>query len=164
MSFKEALTKTLTWEGGYSNHKNDLGGETYMGLSSRFLKSIGMSLDNLTERDVIRIYYEHFWLKLRLDDVQSSALQSNLFDMGVNAGVGTATRLIQRACNILGSSLKEDGIMGPHTLHSINEHNELVLNNLYTALRQDYYTRLANKRTFLRGWLRRAQSFYKEVE
>ena len=52
-------------EGGYSNRKDDLGGETMFGITKSTAKANGYAGDmrKLTEQQAIKIYKDAFWYK-----------------------------------------------------------------------------------------------------
>jgi len=60
--FKKALAFTLQWEGGYSNHINDLGGKTFKGITQAKAKEYGV-LDprHLSDTQIHQIYQRSYW-------------------------------------------------------------------------------------------------------
>jgi len=60
--FKKALAFTLQWEGGYSNHINDLGGKTFKGITQAKAKEYGV-LDprHLSDTQIHQIYQLSYW-------------------------------------------------------------------------------------------------------
>ena len=143
ISFDEAFDKTMGHEGVYSNDPDDLGGETYRGISRRFHPTWqgwriidGLrrgSLSRLTdviqkELDLLtrRFYQENYWNKFGGDQISFQPLAEELFDTSVNLGVGRAVKFLQIALNCLNRNqavyddLKEDGIFGLKTLGALN--------------------------------------------
>jgi len=54
MSFNEAVNFVLVNEGGYSDHPNDSGGETHLGISQ-------WAFNEAKNRDIIRPYVFIMW-------------------------------------------------------------------------------------------------------
>lgn len=168
--FKDYLKVILEHEGGYVNHPNDPGGETNYGISLRFLKGIKLEdgdIDNdndididdiqsLTLSDVENIYMLYFWLPLNLGGLTNEMLKLHIFDHGVNAGVATAAKMIQR---LIG--LKDDGLIGPMTCKAINQSKEPLV-DLYKQERIKYYDRIIEKNpklsVFRNGWINRVNT------
>lgn len=164
--FEQAVKVVLKHEGGYVNHPADPGGATNRGiifsLFKQYAKSLGLeptvdALKTLTEDQAKFIYREHFWDKMKGDDIQSQAVAEIVFDAFVNMGV-RAIKLLQIE---LGVSV--DGHIGPVTLAAINHAAPGVLFEQFKDARTDYYNRLAENKpsmkVFLKGWLNRVNSF-----
>lgn len=100
-------------EGGYSNHPNDRGGRTQMGITiatfKRFAESdLGIkptikNLKNLTKEQARFIYKKRFWNPLRVDEVVSMSVAHTFYDFHVNA-TRNAVRVMQRSVNEAGGS------------------------------------------------------------
>lgn len=106
--FKRAVTLILAHEGGYVNDPQDPGGETNMGISRRSYPN--EDIRGMTVERAIAIYRQDFWDRLRCDELPWP-LAVQVFDMGVNAGTGTAIKVLQRS---LGVTI--DGVLGPKSL------------------------------------------------
>lgn len=98
-NFKKAMKFIKKAEGGYSNRKNDKGGETSLGITQNTYNEYNdkrklsrKSVKELTEKDSMKIYYEYFWLKSGADKLDDKALGLMLFDTAVNHGVGGAKK------------------------------------------------------------------------
>lgn len=181
VDFDSALAVTLAFEGLYSNDPNDPGGETFRGISrARHSRWCGwqaidrakcvpsfpdnLSEDSALEQRVAEFYRVRFWDTLHCAAIGQQALASLLFDSGVNLGVATATRLLQRALNFLkqpGDLLTVDGKLGPRTLERCRKvmsdsHGARLYEILY-ILRGQRYLLLAQRRPalkkYLGGWL-----------
>lgn len=146
-------------EGGYVNHPNDPGGETNFGIAKKFYPDL--DIKNLTHNQAIEIYHLDYWDKMNLLGINNENLVLHLFDMGVNAGIKTAIKMIQR---IVGA--KADGSIGPITTGLINDYPE-DLAELYKAERKKYYSNLARRKpdlqVFLNGWLNRIENTHFEL-
>lgn len=147
--FEPAFSRTLGFEGGYSKHPSDKGGETYRGVartyfpnwsgwpiidrlkrSSRFPDNLkGNARLNTAVRD---FYLRYFWNPIKGDQIRDQAVAIELFDSAVNMGTRRSVRFLQQALNLLNRNQKDyrdlitDGYCGPQTL-----------NTLHTLLRRD---------------------------
>lgn len=169
--FHEALRKTLNNEGGYSNNKNDKGGETYRGISRKYNKNwIGwatiddykkanlpklefedaLNSDFILQESVKNFYLDNYWDKYKLGQIENPNVADFLFDFVVNSG--QAIKVVQRALG-----LEDDGIVGPKTIKAINETKD-ALQTLVNA-RVEYLKGLKGFDTFGRGWVARANSY-----
>lgn len=171
--YDKAWGYVLENEGGYSEDQNDLGGATKYGISLRFLKGLPIDEGDINEDGKIdekdiqvlsleeakEMYKKHFWLSASCDKIEPARIAVKLFDMSVNFGVKTAVRILQK---IVGT--KQDGIVGPQTLCSINTMHEIhqadLLKGLVNACIDRYRKIVEEKpgqRVFLKGWLKRAK-------
>lgn len=141
-----ALKFVLENEGDYSNHPNDKGGETFMGISRVYhpawdgWKIIDEAKEELSPysiefRDYLtkqHIYYKvndfyknNFWKPLMLDKIKLQRIAIKIFDMGVNLGVPRTASIVQTCLNAMShgvdSELRVDNIIGPLTVNLINE-------------------------------------------
>lgn len=163
----QALTFTLGNEGGYSNNPADPGGATNFGIIQRTLdrwNGAHPDLDfpgdvkDLTQDQAEAIYRADYW---RWDDIASPAIAIKLFDIGVNAGLGTAVKLLQKAVNtFVNPPLAVDGQMGPMTLGAANGQSPGALLDAVCKAQANYYNAIVarnpSQSVFLKGWLRRA--------
>jgi len=166
MRFKNILERVLRSEGGYSNHPNDRGGETYKGISRVFHPSWNgwviidahenkNNIKNAILNEAVEVFYlENFWSKIQGDNITSEAVAYELFDTSVNMGIKTAVKLIQ---TVVGANA--DGIIGVNTLAAINTTNERLLVAEFKLAKIARYAYLVKKRpqnkVFLLGWVNR---------
>jgi len=129
MGFKECLNEILKYEGTYSNHKDDIGGETFRGISRfyhsdwdgweiidmvketidgiKILKSgditpaLGSVYNDKLNQLVALFYKEEFWDRIKGDWLSEidEELACEVFDMAVNMGVRAAIKNLQKAIN-----------------------------------------------------------------
>lgn len=164
--FEKAISYVLKHEGGFVNDPADNGGATKFGISSRFLKSIGMRHDvefvrNLTLEQAKRLYFYHFYIKNRLNHVKSLRIATKVLDIVVNVGNNKGIKIVQESANKWDCNLKVDGKMGNLTLTAVNKilargEEEEMLRTLVKTL-SSFYLSLNNTR-FIKGWLIRANS------
>lgn len=157
--FMRCIEVVLRNEGGLIDNPHDPGGLTNMGICQRNYPNL--DIKNLTRTQAIEIYFHDYWSKMNLININNEDLILLIFDMGVNAGIRTAIKMIQRIVKATA-----DGFIGPETTKLINE-SELDLVNLYTSERRKYYFTLARNNSdmtvFIAGWLRRVDNTHFEL-
>lgn len=77
----------------------------------------------LTMTEIMAIYKNNYWMRLRLDEVDDQGIATCIFDTGVNRGLSVAVKYTQRVCNMLGAALVVDGQLGLHTIVAIKKCN-----------------------------------------
>lgn len=90
--FKRAVKFIFKWEGGYSNDKNDPGGETNFGISKRAYPN--EDIKNMTRDRAEKIYYENYWIKSGCDKLPEP-LNIVVFDTAVNMGRSRAKKFLK---------------------------------------------------------------------
>lgn len=155
----------LKVEGGWSDHPNDPGGATMMGITKRVYEAwLGRSvtkaeLRNISKEEVLAIYQARYWDVNRTDHIESEFVRLALFDQSVNRGYRTAARMLQRTCNQYGKNLAVDGIVGNMTLAAVNDIDPEELGMDFVQRAQHGYLDLAQRRSslrvFLKGWINR---------
>lgn len=159
--FLPAFERMIVNEGGYVLHtvKDDRGGMTYAGIARAFHPNWpGWRVIDQGETppaDLVRQFYRsNFWHPLRLDEVEHQDVAGNIFDFGVNAGLGTAAKLAQL---VVGAT--PDGKIGAKTLQALNTIDpDLFVARYALAKIARYRDIVAKNRTqqrFLIGWLNR---------
>ena len=159
--YNKAFNFMLENEGGFSNHSQDKGGATLYGVSSKFFPQVYEDLQKAQDENEIKqilynFYHNEFWNPL-YNKINEERLAVRLFDLGVNMGKKTSVRLLQSASNVLGSSLKTDGVFGNGTLTAINVTKPY---NEYIRQAESYYKGLSDFNIFGRGWINR---LYREI-
>lgn len=159
--FLPAFERMIVNEGGYVLHtvKDDRGGMTYAGIARAFHPNWpGWRVIDQGETppaELVRQFYRsNFWAPLRLDEVEHQDVAGNIFDFGVNAGLGTAAKLAQ-----LVAGTTPDGKIGAKTLQALNTIDpDLFVARYALAKIARYRDIVAKNRTqqrFLIGWLNR---------
>ncbi|NID16102.1 glycoside hydrolase family 108 protein [Luteibacter yeojuensis] len=161
-------------EGGFVDDPVDPGGATNRGIThatfmrcARKLLGIEPTLEalrNLTEMQAATIYKALYWDAIRGDEMPFQHIANIVCDFQVNAGA-VSSRLLQSVLNELGTGrhLYVDGVVGARTLAALRGADPAKVHALFQDGRRDYYRRLVARRPplgkFLRGWLRRVDSF-----
>lgn len=158
-AFDAALKVILRHEGGYVWNKVDPGGETSLGVTKRVWQEwtgkpvSTANMKALTPAKVAPLYRAMYWDKLKCDQLPP-ALALCVFDMGVNAGVNRAAKMLQGMVGAV-----RDGAIGPGTMNALTgflkAHGLAYAVRSYQRSRRDYYRALDTFDTFGRGWLRR---------
>lgn len=141
--FEEAYKITSDHEGGYVNDPDDVGQETFNGVSRRYHPSWGgwVIIDDLKTKPnfpqsayksntldcmVRRLYKTNYWDVNQLDHLASQAVANEIYDTGINMGVRRAGKFLQRAVNLLNKNgniyhdIVEDGVVGRGTMSAVN--------------------------------------------
>lgn len=169
-NFDKALKFTLRWEGGYSNHPADKGGETNFGIThttyNNYRQSKGLPMRSvrlIDSQEVADIYKWRYWQPAGCELLPPHLAMCH-FDWAVNAGVNRAVRTLQQ---VVGTT--SDGIIGPKTkaaiANAVLAKKEAALCHTYCAVRESLYTRWAtgDQRVFFQGWMNRLNALRKEL-
>lgn len=185
--FERIFSRTLTHEGAFSDHPQDLGGATKYGITQHTLNAYQDNLSvttksltaedspdlakatitSLTQAQAMQIYWVMYYQQPKIY-LLSSAIQPVIFDMAVNHGPKQAIKLLQHVLNLSGLvNISQDGQLGPITARACDQVYQQMGDYLINALcdeRIAYYHRIVarqpNQQIFLNGWLRRAQTYY----
>jgi len=167
--FDIAFDLTNNAEGGYSNHRFDLGGKTKYGFTEKFARKKGY------KGDIIDLPFEivkdwardEFWDRFKLGLIDSQILANEIYDSAFNIGPRVA-KWLQQNLNALNKNeslwndLKEDGKIGMITLGIVNVVTKLPnmesrLLKLMNSDQTQHYKSLArrkkNQEYFMHGWL-----------
>lgn len=146
-SFKAPFKHIMKFEGEYSNHCSDRGGETYKGIArvvhptwggwekvdawkSAGKPDGGLRNDKDLQADIRKFYKSRYWNSFKGDKIPSQAIAEELFDIAVNMGCRIAGKFLQRALNILNQDehryddIAVDGRVGPATLGTMAKLSE----------------------------------------
>lgn len=140
----DALRRTLGDEGGYNNHPDDRGGETYRGISRKAWPDwdgwfiIDKAKATMPQKGADEYLASIPWLDAQVEDFYRAnfwpawmdklppALAIEVFDASVNHGTSRSARMLQHAVNLLNGNGKttadiaEDGKPGPATLAALD--------------------------------------------
>lgn len=191
--FKPVLVSILKNEGGWVNDPDDNGGETWQGVARNYYpnwkgwaiidrikkanpkataKAIAGKASILNtalyaqadlKRMVAEFYEALYWDVNKLDFIKDQQLAANVCDCGVNCGVKTGAKMLQRAYNNVRYSgrplLDDDGIIGNGTLTAINATNARLIYEEYNNLRKAYYDAIIARKPsqikFKKSWYSR---------
>lgn len=181
-NFNIALPNVLKVEGRYVNDPSDNGGETYLGITRRDhpdwpgwaivdpIKHDGAALaakDPQLKQLAYELYKKRYWDRFDGDSISSQKIAEELFDTGVNMGIGRAVTFLQKGLNVLNKraslwpEIGTDGDMGPKSRAALNaclaHHDELLLLRVMNILQGAAYLEFAAKderqEVFIKGWL-----------
>lgn len=173
MTFRDALTFTLPWEGGYVDDPDDRGGATNRGVTQATYDAwrhengkARRPVRKIEDAEVEEIYRTRYWHAARCDDVAARAprLAAAHFDSAVNHGPARAAMFLQRA---VGAAA--DGKIGPATLAALDAAlhagGDRAVVARYLAARRAFYeaivARDSTQKKFLKGWMRRVEELEK---
>lgn len=157
-NFEPCLIETLGHEGGEVDHPDDPGGYTNRGITLHTFRRFypGATRDhlrNVTHVQIMRIYRNGFWNKVRGDDLPNG-LDLVAFDGGVNSGPPRGAKWLQRALKV-----SADGAVGRQTINAAWDASDRA--SVVTAAcraRMGFLRGLGHWKTFGRGWSRRVAS------
>ena len=156
-------------EGGWVDHPNDLGKETYQGITKRYNPNWeGWSKLNMIEGKMVNDIFpdltdqvNEFYLdRLRaskIDQIQDLKLRALIFDYQVNSS--RAIRNVQRVLQVQDTnSLNSESIDAINDYPDAEELHQKIINDRY-----NYFHLLVERRpqngVFLNGWLSRLSKF-----
>ena len=169
---QEYLRLVLNYEGGYSNRKEDLGGETNRGITFRTLeraKRLGVVDKSVTVRSLssdlesVRKIYEYMFYLVSKSHLMPHPLAFAHFDASVNHGPGNSGKFLQRTLNKLNCRVDVDGVVGPKTLAALSKclqnHDVLEVTSIYCFIRLTFYNAIVANRpdqmVNYNGWMNR---------
>lgn len=158
--FDTLIDPLIEREGGYSNRLGDRGGPTCWGITIKTARENGYTgpMPDLPRERAKAIYKGCYWIRpgLHLIAPLSRRITEELFDTGVNMGVGTAAIILQRCLNVLNregrdyDDLKVDGGIGKATAEALKGYltvrgveGETVLLRAMNCLQGAHYITLA---------------------
>ena len=157
----KALPLVLIFEGrNYVDHPMDNGGPTKFGITQKSYntyrsrnKLSEKSIKNITMDEVVKIYYNNFWLPSKCDQI-GGYTSIALFDTTVNSGLNRASKILQQSVGVA-----TDGVIGSNTLKTILSYDDVELANKYLANRKKFYDNIVKQnptqKVFYKGWIRR---------
>lgn len=169
---REYLKLVLNFEGGYSNHPADRGGETCRGITysalqtaikSGLIPSTVTIKSLLTDLDSVHKIYEVNYYIASKSNLMPHPLAFAHFDASVNHGKGNSGKFLQRTLNKVGYKLDVDGGIGSKTLAALQDAifkvNIMNLTSTYNYIRLTFYNAIVEnnpkQKVFYRGWMNR---------
>ena len=148
MDILKAFPLLMQQEGiSLTNIAGDKGGLTKFGIAKASHPNVDIA--SLTEQQAIDIYLNDYWVPGKISSLPIQ-LQYAHFSCGVNCGIGSAAKILQRSCRI-----EDDGIIGPGTLaacEKISIYDYCIeWNNHYKAIVEKDETQAK----FMVGWQNR---------
>lgn len=168
------LNELIGKEGGYSNNPSDLGGETNWGITKSVARANGYTGDMRTmpRATAEKIYLSIYWTRPRFNEVAmlSESIAEELFDTGVNMGVGKASEFLQVSLNAFNKQgtlypdIGEDGTLGSVSISTLKTYlrlrgkgGEQVMLKSLNCLQGARYIEIARSRKanedFVYGWI-----------
>lgn len=133
-NFEQAHRLTKIAEGGYANNPADRGGETAFGVArnsnpswpgwkivDQIKKSNPKSYVSVINKNpelqelARQLFKTNYWDAVGGDKIINQFQANQLFDMAINAGVGTAIKLVQRSLGV-----PETGRLSASLINQIN--------------------------------------------
>jgi lysozyme family protein len=158
-NFASSLLFTLKEEGGFSDDAHDPGGATMKGITlTEFREYFGVptatavDLQNISDVQVSNIYQNKYWNGVQADSLPAG-VDLSVFDMGVNAGMKTSIKILQREL-----AVKDDGVLGEKTMAAVNRQVPATLIAWLETGQARYYRSLSTFRYFGRGWINRTMA------
>ncbi|HYZ32229.1 MAG TPA: glycosyl hydrolase 108 family protein [Crenalkalicoccus sp.] len=155
--FDRCVEVVLGQEGGFADHPADPGGATCYGITRQVLsewrgrEATAADVSALDQAEAREIYRARYWNAMRCGELPAG-VDLMVFDFGVNAGPGTAVRLLQRL-----AGAEPDGAVGPKTLAAARGQPAPALIARYAEGREAYYRALPGFPSFGKGWLARVE-------
>ena len=152
------------WEGGFSNHPDDLGGSTMKGITFNTFKQYYADtrrgvptieqLKNITQQEWINIFDRYYWNAVKADNITHELNACILVSWAWGSGVSGGVKLFQK-----NHGLSVDGVVGNSTINAINQADPYELCNI----RENYFRAIVannpSQQVFLNGWLNRLNDF-----
>lgn len=174
MTFHEALSKVLEWEGVYDFDPDDAGGETCFGITKKYQKDwAGWSVvEGLKAAKVphdewikssklmnhVEVYYAKVWSFLFCDSLPGK-IASCVFGGAINQGPERVAMWLQESLRELGIELVVDGVIGHATCEAACKMEEqTVLDKLMLKRARAYIVtvdKYPNRKKYLFGWMKR---------
>lgn len=171
-TFQTCMSSILEHEGGLTKDKRDPGGTTNWGISLRYLKTMGLDLNDdgvINEEDVIglhkdgaeAIYRKYWWDKYHYAAFNELLVVEKVFDLAVNMGGLAAHKLLQEAINRLGKkTIIIDGLLGGLTFAAANSTNGQKLRQQLRICAENHYRDILASHPDMEwarnGWMNRA--------
>lgn len=175
MTIRAIIEGIIAVEGGYSDHPSDRGGKTMYGITEAVARKHGFTgpMHELPKSLAFKIYEQTYYRgpNFHLIHELSPAIAEEVTDTGVNMGVGTAAKFLQRALNAFNrqqrdySDIVVDGAVGQRTITALRaflgrrgKEGEAVMLTALNSLQGARYVELVERREqnedFIYGWFK----------
>lgn len=166
--FDEIIGVVLSFEGGVSNHPNDSGGLTNMGITQtvydgyrKEAKLLPRSVRDITLLEAKDIYKKKYWAESRAQYLRPP-LDLVVFDTAVNFGVGRSNQFLGEALGLKPSTKWQADIS-----NQIHEQSATDIAFRVIALRMEWRGRKVVEKAvlkdFLAGWLNRDRRLFNMI-
>lgn len=166
-NFDKAYSRTAVLEGGYN--PNDKGSVSVFGIRRKnnpswdgwakfdSLKNSGMDdtkiqkaimSDEALKKSAKSYFKANYWDSMKLNAVKDDDVAFEIFDHGVNAGIGTSAKIVNKSFGIGNSSS-----MSPSSISIINSNGKDAKKRIQSS-RTEYYKSLGDENN-ISGWLKR---------
>jgi lysozyme family protein len=173
--FLKLFDHIILVEGGYGNHPSDPGGKTKYGITEETARRNGYTgaMRDLPLEKAKSIYWNEYFVNAGLEKIAelSEPIAQELFDSGVNAGIGRASLWLQQALNVMNKKgelygdIKEDRAIGKGTASALKAYlqkrgpeAEKVMLRTLNGLQLSHYFNLCRDgmkfEDFMYGWVR----------
>jgi lysozyme family protein len=162
----------LPFEGGYVNHADDKGGETYAGIARNFHpnwegwktidaikqgRTIKRNEKFPTLNNLVTNFFLDLWNKNRFGEIKSQDVANIFYDFYINSEK-SAIKKVQEILKV-----SRDGVLGNNTIAAINNLDAAKLYNSIKDARIKFYETIVknnpSQSVFLKGWMNRVNSF-----
>ena len=171
------IADVIRREGGYTDHPDDRGGPTNMGITLAALEAYrgrrcgSNAVAQMSKDEAEDIYRNRYYLAPKIDRLPA-LIQPLVFDMSVNHGPGRAVIMLQQVLNAeTAAQLSEDGRIGRLTVTAAEHAAARMRHWLVFALanrRREFYGAIiaddASQAVFEKGWLNRLAEFVPTAE
>ncbi len=161
--FELCAEMVLSKEGGFSDHREDPGGPTMMGITQatlaawRHAEVTADDVRSLQRKEALDIYRANYWNAMRCDSLPKG-VDLMVFDFGVNAGPVRSIKLLQKV-----AGAEQDGSIGELTLRAVRSSDPVTLIKALSVARMEFYRQLDTFQTFGRGWENRTNDITRQA-
>lgn len=161
--FELCAEMVLSKEGGFSDHREDPGGPTMMGITQatlaawRHAEVTADDVRSLQRKEALDIYRANYWNAMRCDSLPKG-IDLMVFDFGVNAGPVRSVKLLQKV-----AGAEQDGSIGELTLRAVRSSDPVTLIKALSIARMEFYRQLDTFQTFGKGWENRTNDITRQA-